>query len=237
MLSASEYLAFSKLVTCPGPSGSSGAPGAPGAPGASGVSGPTGPTGPTGLSGATGPTASTGATGPAGISSAPSGSILIFAGTTAPTGWLLCDGSAVTRTRYSVLFGVIGTTFGAGDTTTTFNVPDLRQKTVVGVGTNTTNNYALGGTGGEENHTLTVNEIPAHTHTINDPGHSHALINAAANDQNNDGTAGINRLSSIKSTVATTVSAVTNITINNAGGGAAHNNMQPYLALNYIIKI
>ena len=237
MLSASEYLAFSKLVTCPGPSGSSGAPGAPGAPGASGVSGPTGPTGPAGLSGATGPTASTGPTGPAGISSAPSGSILIFAGTTAPTGWLLCDGNAVTRTRYSVLFGVIGTTFGAGDTTTTFNVPDLRQKTVVGVGTNTTNNYGLGNTGGEENHTLTVNEIPAHTHTINDPGHSHALTNTAANDQNNDGIAGSNKLSSIKSTVATTVSAVTNITINNAGGGAAHNNMQPYLALNYIIKI
>jgi microcystin-dependent protein len=233
MLSASEYLAFSKLVTCPGPSGTNGAPGAPGAPGssgASGVSGPTGPTGPTGLSGATGPTASTGPTGPAGISSAPSGSILIFAGTTAPTGWLLCDGSAVTRTRYSVLFGVIGTTFGAGDTTTTFNVPDLRQKTVVGVGTNTTNNYALGGTGGEENHTLTVNEIPAHTHEITDPGHFHGqggtsggavLVGSGANkaDQSN------------------TASAVTNITINNAGGGAAHNNMQPYLALNYIIKI
>ena len=199
--------------------------------------GPTGPTGPTGLSGATGPTASTGPTGPAGLSASPTGSIIIFAGTTAPTGWLLCDGSAVMRTRYSVLFGVIGTTFGAGDTTTTFNVPDLRQKTIVGVGTNTTNNYALGGTGGEENHTLTVNEIPAHSHTITDPGHTHSLPNTAANDQNNDGIAGSNKLSSIKSTVADTNSAVTGITINTTGGGAAHNNMPPYMALNYIIKI
>lgn len=223
MLSASEYLAFSKLVTCPGPSGSNGINGSTGPTGpmgpGGGLSGPTGPTGPTGLSGATGPTASTGPTGPAGLSASPTGSIIIFAGTTAPTGWLLCDGSAVMRTRYSVLFGVIGTTFGAGDTTTTFNVPDLRQKTIVGVGTNTTNNYALGGTGGEENHTLTVNEIPAHTHTVSAP--------VTQNGSNFTGGGGVSSIQPGDSPLTTTPT----------GGGAAHNNMPPYMALNYIIKI
>ncbi len=79
----------------------------------------------------------------------PIGTILSFGGTTAPKGYLLCNGAAVSRTDYSALFAVIGTSFGAGDGSTTFNVPDLRGEFLRGAGTNSHTNQGNGGTVGE----------------------------------------------------------------------------------------
>jgi microcystin-dependent protein len=132
----------------------------------------------------------------------PTGSLLDFAGSTAPTGWLLCDGSAVSRTTYSALFGVISTTYGTGDGSTTFNLPDARGRTAIGTGQGAgLANRVLAATGGEEAHVLSVGELAAHahtasqatttatqgTHTHTDSGHAHTI--PQINDLGNIGTA------------------------------------------------
>lgn len=106
------------------------------------------------------------------------GTVLPFAGTDAPTGWLLCYGQAVSRTQYAALFAKIGTTYGAGDGRTTFNIPDLRGRVAAGkdnMGGTTANRLTSGGSGlngaqlgsvgGTETHTLTEAQMPNHTHT------------------------------------------------------------------------
>jgi microcystin-dependent protein len=100
--------------------------------------------------------------------SEPAGIVMPFAGSVAPQGYLLCDGSAVSRTDYADLFAAIGTTYGAGDGSSTFNVPDLSGRVVLGV----SQSHALGTTGGEATHVLTEQELPAHSHTV--PAHGHA---------------------------------------------------------------
>ena len=99
------------------------------------------------------------------------GSIVMFAGNSAPNGWLICDGSAVSRSSYSKLFGIIGTTYGAGDGSTTFNLPDLKGRLLVGTSPDITLNSA----GGEEVHSLSVDEIPAHSHTVASHGHTNGI--------------------------------------------------------------
>lgn len=143
----------------------------------------------------------------------PSGTVAMFAGASAPTNWLLCDGSAVSRTTYANLFAAIGTTFGSGNGTTTFNVPDLRGR--VAVGKNGATFSTLGGTGGEETHLLITSEMPSHTHGL--------VYGVGAGVPNIQGY----QLSSAAN-MAEVISDAT-------GGGGAHNNLQPYLTLNYII--
>lgn len=149
----------------------------------------------------------------------PTGGMIPYGGAAAPTGWLLCNGSAVSRTTYADLFTAISTTYGVGDGSTTFNLPDLRGRVPVGLDAANANLAAadtLGETGGEENHTLSSNEMPAHTHDN---------IRQALSD-NNGG-------SSIAAAQApNTAQTVTDST----GGGAAHNNLQPFNTVNYIIK-
>ncbi len=234
----------------------------------------------------------------------PPGGIIQYGASTAPTGFLLCDGSAVARGTYSTLFGILSTTYGVGDGSTTFNLPDLRSRLPIGYGqttfpsafpaasvntgtneitvtsnnslytgsaavltttggapagltagvtyymirssatvikvasslanaiagveidittqgtgthtfTITYTNYSLGAVGGEETHALTTAELAAHTHTVpaNDSSTSAGFVAAQS-----------------------TTTANGTVPSNSTGGSTVHNNMNPYLVINYIIK-
>lgn len=109
------------------------------------------------------------------------GTVKMYAGSSAPTGWMVCDGTAVSRATYADLFAVIGETYGNGDGSTTFNLPNLKGRVPVGHDSGQTEFDALGETGGEKEHQLTVGEMPSHTH-IQDP-HTH-LQNSHNHTQN-----------------------------------------------------
>jgi microcystin-dependent protein len=98
------------------------------------------------------------------ITQIPTGMIAPFAGSAAPAGWLLCDGTPASRTTYAALFAVLGTAYGAGDGSTSFGIPDLRGR--VPFGKNTASFNALGAVGGEETHSLTIAELASHTHVF-----------------------------------------------------------------------
>ena len=99
------------------------------------------------------------------------GSIYMYAGSTAPSGFLICDGSAVSRTIYADLYSEIGTAYGSGDGLSTFNLPDLTGRVIVGVSLS----HSLGDTGGEETHVLMTSEIPSHNHSIQAHGHGNTI--------------------------------------------------------------
>jgi microcystin-dependent protein len=183
----------------------------------------------------------------------PSGSITQFAGSTAPSGWLSCDGTTVSRTTYAALFAVIGTTYGAGDGSTTFALPNMKGKVPVGIDASQTEFDALGEAGGAKTHTLTEAQMPSHTHIQN--AHSHTGTADTAGAHNHGYTSPYNTsgmgpagsygfyfysYSEVTSTAGShghnlTIASATPIN-QNTGGGAAHNNLQPYIVLNYIIK-
>jgi microcystin-dependent protein len=112
------------------------------------------------------------------VGASPTGAVTDYAGATPPTGWLLCDGSAVSRATYAALFTLIGTTYGAGDGSTTFNVPDLRGRVSVGKGSGS-GVSTLGSNDGvtEANRRGTKHRHTTHNHTITDTGHTHTLVN------------------------------------------------------------
>lgn len=190
-----------------------------------------------------------------------------FAGSTAPQGYLLCDGSAVSRTDYADLFTAIGTLYGAGDGITTFNVPDLSGRVVIGV----SNNHVLGSTGGEASHTLTSSELPEHAHEVPSHGHANNIVATTPalshnidqpvfhyNKPNTSNTSG-SGTTCITSTITDNATRATDLAVSNhaasdctmsgavtdcaafdselSGGGTAHNNLQPYVVVNYIISI
>jgi microcystin-dependent protein len=259
----------------------------------------TGPRGPQGDVGPAGPI------GPQGvIGQMPTGVIMAYGAPTPPGGWLLCDGRAVSRTTYSGLFSIISTNWGAGDGVTTFNLPDLRGRAPIGMGTGASGTaYALGQVGGEETHKLVLAEIAAHAHALTDPGHTH--IQNAHSHPDSGHTHGVNdpkhshpitdpkhshtayfynqpncssgtsnweaqgypvtgpamidvyvapaatgisivaaatgitlaaAVTGIGAATAVNQSQRTNITAQQAGGDGFHNNMQPYLAVPWIIK-
>ncbi len=171
------------------------------------------------------------------------GMIEAYAAATAPEGYLLCDGRAVSRTTYSELFKVIGTTYGSGDGSTTFNIPNLQGKVPVGKNSGTFN--TLGKTGGEEGHTLTTAEIPAHTHgTKTLTGHVSNIVSADKSGAVYATGVFSARKSSEWANYSTTGNQGTydGFTIdashehNSVGGNGKHNNLQPYNVVNYIIK-
>lgn len=164
----------------------------------------------------------------------PAGAIIQWGGSTAPPNWLLCDGSAVSRTTYASLFAAVGTSYGAGNGTTTFNLPDLRGR--VPVGKNGGSFGTLGATGGAETHTLTVAQLPAVTGDFR--------LHGGENGSNIWQPSGVFSTSDIRSNEFRTSSAVNGgassvgplLRFNNGGQGQAHNNLQPYQVVNYIIK-
>ena len=178
-------------------------------------------------------------------SSIPAGTMVQWGGSTAPTNWLLCDGTAVSRTTYATLFAAIGTSYGVGDGSTTFNLPDLRGR--VPVGKNGGSFGTLGATGGAETVTLTSTQIPSHTHnysgTTNTTGaHTHTLsgkINVSQNGygQNSpiNGNAG-NFADGTALSAGDHSHTFSGTTDNGTGGNGSHNNLQPYQVVNYIIK-
>lgn len=178
-----------------------------------------------------------------GLGLVPSGTLLAFAGTNVPLGWLLCNGASVSRSTYPNLFTAIGTTWGSLDGGS-FNLPDMRGRTAIGAGQGTgLTNRNVADTFGEEAHVLTVAEMPSHTHGVTDPGHNHSqnAHSHSYNDPSGGGSSWGGSSSGYHSgqtglTTATNNPATTGITLQNSGGGQAHNNMPPSAVVNYIIK-
>jgi microcystin-dependent protein len=142
------------------------------------------------------------------------GEVRQFAFATLPSMWLACDGAAVSRTTYADLFAALGTTFGVGNGTTTFNLPDLRSRLVISTGTGTARqNRFIADTGGEERVQLALSEIPAHTHTT--------VVTPTA------GAAGTARV------LANHDATGSQFSTGSAGGGSNHENMPPFIALKF----
>lgn len=154
---------------------------------------------------------------------APVGCIMAWAGTGVPEGWLLCDGRSLSRASYPKLFSAIGVVYGSSSQTM-FSLPDMRTR--VPVGRNPTGTFAtLGAKGGSERHTLTTAEIPAHNHNATTGGRNMGMWKT-----NSSGGSQWELLST------SGASQVSGFEISNTGGGQSHNNLQPYIVVNYIIK-
>lgn len=166
----------------------------------------------------------------------PSGMMQMFAGANAPSGWLLCQGQSLTTASYPNLFNAIGYAFGGSGSN--FNLPDLRGRVPVGAGQGTNlTNRALGANGGEEAHALTSAENGPHTHTITDSGHVHPNGSPATYGTGTDNVSQGGPLENLwRGGPNNGSSATTGISINSSGSGTAHNNMQPFVVVNYIIK-
>ena len=167
------------------------------------------------------------------------GVVQLFAGSSAPSGWLICNGQAVSRTTYAALFAVIGTTYGAGDGSTTFNVPNLVDKTVRG-------SNSLGKTGGADTVTLTTANMPAHTHgvgtlaTNNTGAHTHSTSGSVAyssssGGNNAPGGRGIAWSTGLINSAGAHTHTISGATAS-VGSGSAVTITNPYVMLHYIIK-
>lgn len=153
------------------------------------------------------------------------GEIRMFAGNFAPNGWNFCDGSLLPISEYDTLFNLIGTTYG-GDGQSTFGVPDLRGRVPVHM----TGSQPIGVMGGVEQVTLTSSQIPTHTHPL-----------VASTNQANAIT-GLNGILAAPPAVAPYFTSAPDSNLNaascsNVGGNQPHDNMQPYLAINFIISL
>ena len=206
--------------------------------------------------------------GPSGGGGRVVGSILPFAGSVAPENYLLVQGQSLAVTDYPELFAVLGYTYGGSGAN--FSLPNLQGRVPVGLNSSETEFNALGKTGGSATHTLTVNEMPSHTHTQNahthtSPEHTHGNTSHSHNTTTDTFARAISTTASgatqgyvasssgggyYRSTPLSSNSTggrninihSTSVTINSTtatnqdtGGGAAHNNLQPYTTLNFII--
>ncbi|CAF0928512.1 unnamed protein product [Rotaria sordida] len=155
----------------------------------------------------------------------PPGTILTFAGAIIPNGWPKADGSTVSQQRYPALF----------------QLPDLRGRVIVGSGKGVgLTNRLLGNQFGSEQHVLTQNEMPAHTHLVNDPGHSHDMGSPARGQVWGVRPDNVHYCYGVDNGGVTnnppTLQAQTGVTVQSVGGGAPHDIVQPSMAFNYIIK-
>lgn len=186
------------------------------------------------------------------------GVITPYIGSTAPTGWLFCRGQLVSKSTYAALYAVVGPNAFGTDTGTEFYLPNLQGRVPVGVST-TDSDFDRGDVGGEKNVTLTAAQsgLVGHNHTQNahnhdQVAHNHGLdvtftvspSNAIHNNVNDFASAGLNggttntQTNSVKSTTATNVeTTATNNAVADANASQAHTNLQPFIALNYIVKV
>jgi microcystin-dependent protein len=188
----------------------------------------------------------------------PAGALMPYAGSSAPDGWLLCYGQEVNRTTYADLFTAISTTYGEGDASTTFNLPDLRGRVIAGqddmggVSADRLTDQSggldgdtLGDTGGAETHTLVQDELAGHTHTgttgTESATHTHtentAIVSATSNAQSGANFAAVTAVTNSGLNTGNQSANHTH-TFTSAGTGSddPHNNVQPTIILNYIIK-
>jgi microcystin-dependent protein len=161
------------------------------------------------------------------------GEIRAFAGNFAPVGWAMCAGQLLSIAENPTLFQLLGTTFG-GDGQSTFALPDLQGRVVIHQGTDSQGNtYVLGQEGGAETVTLTTDQLPQHNHgvlgtataaTTPDPGPSVAMAETAAGE-------------AIYDSNTTNAVSLSPAAIGAAGGSQPHDNLQPFLVINYIISL
>ena len=166
------------------------------------------------------------------------GVIQMYAGSTAPSGWLICNGQAVSRTTYAALFAVIGTTYGAGDGSTTFNIPNLVNKTVRG-------SNSLGKTGGADTVTLSTANMPAHSHgggslsATSNGAHTHNFVAGFAQGGNKTFTSTSTNFNTTITQSTESAGAHTHTisgSTDSTGSGSAVTITNPYVMLHYIIK-
>ena len=150
--------------------------------------------------------------------------IRIFSFEFAPKGWALCNGQLLPINQNQALFSLLGTTYG-GNGSTNFALPDLRSRAPIHVGSG----FTLGQRAGEEAHTLTIQELPAHTHQMSGSGNG-PTVTAPTNNFFSTGTG--------FSPYAATANVAMDLTcISNVGGSQPHENRSPYLALNFCIAL
>lgn len=166
------------------------------------------------------------------IEGVPVGTIVMWGLATAPTGWLSCAGTAVSRITYSELFNVIGTTYGNGNGTTTFNLPDTSAKTIRGLGGTYT---PIGSVGGNDTPTILANNLPAHTHPISDPGHTHNFTAMTETYFVNEGIGGDRAGNNGNLSTDLGFTGI-NATENNVSTNDPFNVINAYLTLSFIIK-
>ena len=153
------------------------------------------------------------------------GQIILFAGNFAPRGWALCEGQILAINQNQALFSLLGTTYG-GDGRTSFGLPDLRGRAPVAVGHGAgLNNYVWGEKTGTEENTITQQQMPAHNHVVGIPTSTAA------------GTELTGALGAAAIYAESSNASYANVTMTHTGGGIPVNNIQPYLALNYIIAL
>lgn len=153
----------------------------------------------------------------------PRGGVMMWPVSTPPTGFLSLNGAAISRTTYAFLFGLFGTAFGSGDGSTTFNLPDARNRAPVGAGSL----YSVAATGGSKDAI-----VVSHTHGVSDSGHSHSTYIQTQIG----GTSSGPDANWWRKDASTTGTSTTGISINSAGSSGTDANMMPYLAVNFVIK-
>lgn len=167
----------------------------------------------------------------------PAGVMMMYGGTSVPTGWLFCDGSVVSQTTYSALFAAVGTAFDTGgEGAGNFRLPDMRRRAAVGAGGtgSVTLGNAVGNSGGAETVTLSITEIPSHNHGGSTGSSTINVDYYTSNPTTQNQPTLSTNVSSL--TTRTLLGSAHTHTISSEGGGGAHNNIQPSLVVNYIIK-
>ncbi len=167
------------------------------------------------------------------------GEIRMFGFNFAPTGWQLCNGQTLAISQYAALFALLGTTYG-GNGTTTFQLPNLQGQVPIHQGTGGGSTYVIGEASGSANVSLLYNNMPLHTHLVN------AVTTTASNVQTPAGNYPAAALAAVHTGAAPAVTTFSTATPNaqmnaatvaQAGGNVPHNNMQPYLVVNFCIAM